>query len=70
MFVGANMRQKGKMLIFAAIVGFDGFCLDDDGGVSALHVLGLGGHGAGDVAGGEDEDEGDDEQDKTRVKPG
>ena len=37
------------------IVGFDGFGLDDGGGVSALVVLGLGGDGAGNVTGTEPE---------------
>ena len=39
-------------LFFRGVIGLDGACLDDDGGVTALVVLGLIGDGAGHVAGG------------------
>ena len=41
--------------LFRCVVGFDGFGLDDGGGVSALVVLGLGGDGSGNVTGTESE---------------
>ena len=41
------------VLFFGGVVGFCGLGLDDDGGVSSLVVLGLGGDGAGEVATGQ-----------------
>ena len=42
-------------LLFDAVVGFDGFGLDDDGRVTALNVLRGRGYGTRHVTGGEDE---------------
>ena len=39
-----------ELELFGGVVGFDGFGLDDDGGVTTLEVLALVGDRAGDVA--------------------
>ena len=50
-----NAGQSLQGLLFDTIVRLDSFGLDDDGRVTALEVLTLGGDRAGHVAGGEDE---------------
>ncbi len=54
--INAGQSLQGHAgLLFDAIVGFDGFRLDDDGRVTSLEVLTLGGDRAGHVTAGEGE---------------